>query len=355
MNELSPITLSGIDTQRPLIIAGPCSAENENQVLTTARQLAAGGVKIFRAGLWKPRTKPGCFEGVGAKGLPWLQRVRLETGMYIATEVATEQHIDIALDAGFDMLWIGARTSASPFAMQEIANHLRGVDIPILVKNPINPDIELWIGALERLYNAGVRRLGAVHRGFSSYEKHIYRNKPQWHIPIELRRRIPNLPIICDPSHIGGSREHIAPLSQQAMDMGFDGLIIESHCDPDCALSDASQQVTPHTLVAILSQLVIRNTTQMGETLTELRQQIDNLDNELFSILAERMRVSREIGIYKKNNSMSVLQTQRYDEILSKRIMQATEMGLSNEFVKSVLEAIHEESVQQQVKILNKK
>lgn len=355
MKEIKPITLPGINTQQPLVIAGPCSAESENQLLTTAHQLAAGGIKIFRAGLWKPRTKPGCFEGVGAKGLPWMQRVRRETGMYIATEVATEQHIDIALDAGFDMLWIGARTSASPFAMQEIANHLRGIDIPVLVKNPVNPDIELWMGALERLYNAGIHRLGAVHRGFSSYEKHIYRNKPQWHIPIELRRRLPNLPIICDPSHIGGSREHIASLSQQAMDMGFDGLIIESHCNPETALSDAAQQVTPHDLLEILAQLTIRNTTQMGETLTELRQQIDNLDTELFSILAERMRVAREIGTYKKHNSMPILQTQRYDEILNKRITQASDMGLSDDFVKNILEAIHEESVQQQVDILNKK
>ncbi len=355
MNDIQPIFSPDIISQRPLVIAGPCSAESESQTLHTAHELAALGIKIFRAGLWKPRTKPGCFEGVGAKGLPWLQRVKEETGMYVATEVATEQHLEEALNANVDLLWIGARTTANPFSMQQIADRLKGCDIPILVKNPVNPDIELWIGALERLHNAGIRRLGVIHRGFSSYEKHLYRNKPQWYIPIELRRRLPNIPIICDPSHISGSRQYIAPLSQQAMDMGFDGLIIESHCNPDCALSDANQQITPQQLHNIISNLVIRDTLQMSETLNELRQQIDNIDNELISILAERMRISREIGKYKKQNSMPILQARRYDEILNKRMAQATQLEMSSGCIKKILEAIHEESVQQQLDILNKK
>ena len=241
---LQPIELEGVSKERPLVIAGPCSAETEEQVMNTATQLANKGVKIFRAGIWKPRTKPGGFEGIGVEGLAWLKRVKQETGMYVATEVATAKHVFEALKAGIDILWIGARTTANPFAVQEIADALKGVDIPVLVKNPVNPDLELWIGALERINNAGLKRLGVIHRGFSSYDKKIYRNLPQWHIPIELRRRIPNLPILCDPSHIGGKRELVAPLCQQAMDLGFDGLIVESHCCPDCAWSDASQQVT---------------------------------------------------------------------------------------------------------------
>ena len=283
MNDLQPIILPGIPARRPLVIAGPCSAETEEQVLAAARALAAQEVKIFRAGIWKPRTKPGGFEGVGVEGLRWLQRVKAETGMYVSTEVATERHVFEALKAGVDLLWIGARTSANPFAMQELAGALRGVDIPVLVKNPVNPDLELWIGAIERLYNAGLRRLGAIHRGFSSYDRTIYRNQPQWHIPIELRRRLPQLPLLCDPSHIGGKRELIAPLSQEAMDLGFDGLIVESHCTPDEAWSDKQQQVTPDVLCFMLHTLVVRETTQTTEPLAELRQQIDRLDDELGS------------------------------------------------------------------------
>ena len=354
MNDLQPIILPGIPTRRPLVIAGPCSAETEEQVLAAARALAAQEVKIFRAGIWKPRTKPGGFEGVGVEGLRWLQRVKAETGMYVSTEVATERHVFEALKAGVDLLWIGARTSANPFAMQELAGALRGVDIPVLVKNPVNPDLELWIGAIERLYNAGLRRLGAIHRGFSSYDRTIYRNQPQWHIPIELRRRLPQLPLLCDPSHIGGKRELVAPLSQQAMDLGFDGLIVESHCDPDCAWSDKNQQVTPDALDYILNMLVIRETTQTTENLSELRHQIDNLDNQLLELLAKRMRISREIGQYKKEHSMPVLQTNRYDEILQKRMAQAVELGMSGEFMKEVMQAIHEESVHQQMDIINK-
>lgn len=354
MKDLKPITFSQLPYCRPLIIAGPCSAESEQQTITTAKMLAARGIKVFRSGLWKPRTKPGGFEGVGSEGLAWLKRVKQETGMMVATEVATERHIEESLNAGIDMLWIGARTSANPFSMQQIADALRGIDIPILVKNPVNPDLDLWIGAIERLYNAGLRRIGAIHRGFTSYGKHLYRNQPQWHIPIELRRRIPQMPIIGDPSHIAGRTDFIAQLSQQAMDLGFDGLIIESHCSPSEALSDASQQLTPDALHEILSGLVVRESCLITEKLTELRRHIDNLDNELISLLAERMRVSREIGHYKKENSMPILQANRYDEILTKRIAQAQQLGMSESFIKNILEAIHEESVQQQVRILNK-
>ncbi len=352
--ELENIVLEGVDMKRPLVIAGPCSAETEEQVMQTATQLAARGIKIFRAGIWKPRTKPGGFEGVGEEGLAWLVRVKRELGMYITTEVATAKHVEAALKAGVDLLWIGARTTANPFAVQEIADALRGVDIPVLVKNPVNPDLELWIGAFERLNMAGVKKLGAIHRGFSSFDKKIYRNLPQWHIPIELRRRLPQLPIFCDPSHIGGQRELIAPLCQHAMDLGFDGLIVESHCAPDKAWSDATQQITPDILGYIFSLLVVRETTQSTENLDALRQQIDECDNQLIEILAKRMRVSREIGLFKKEHNMTVFQSGRYDEILNKRGIQAVQCGMASEFMKKVFEAIHEESVRQQLDIINK-
>ena len=352
MTDLQPILLPGIDPKRTLLIAGPCSAETEEQVMNTARSLAECGVKIIRAGIWKPRTKPGGFEGVGTEGLRWLKEVKAETGMYTATEVATAKHVFEALKYGVDILWIGARTSANPFAMQEIADALEGVDIPVLVKNPVNPDLDLWIGALQRIYNAGIRRLGAIHRGFSSYDKKLYRNLPQWHIPIELHRQLPGLPILCDPSHIGGKRELIAPLSQQAMDLNFDGLIIESHCDPDHAWSDAAQQVTPDVLALIVGNLVIRDTKQTTENLSLLRKQIDEIDNDLLALLARRMRVSREIGTYKKEHNMPILQEQRYEEILHKRVAQAAEMGMSEDFMRTVLVAIHEESVRHQMEIM---
>lgn len=353
MEDVKNIQFEGVDPKRPIVIAGPCSAETEEQVMATARELAKNGVKIFRAGIWKPRTKPGGFEGVGEQGLAWLRRVKDETGMLVATEVATKQHVKAALDAGVDVLWIGARTSANPFAMQEIADALEGKDVPVLVKNPVNPDLELWIGAMQRLYNAGLRRIGAIHRGFSAYGKHLYRNMPQWHIPIELRRRLPNLTIFCDPSHIGGKRELVAPLSQQAMDMGFDGLIIESHCEPDSAWSDKSQQVTPEVLNFILHTLVVRDSVQTTESLALLRQQIDQIDSELLEALSKRMRVSREIGQYKKEHSMPVVQTGRYDDILNSRARSAEELGMSGEFMKVVYQAIHEESVRQQIEVLN--
>jgi chorismate mutase len=353
MKDLQSIISQSIDN-KPMIIAGPCSAETEEQVMNTAINLANNGIKYFRAGIWKPRTKPGGFEGVGVEGLAWMKRVKEETGMYTCTEVATKSHVEAALEADIDILWIGARTSANPFAMQEIADALVGhEDKIVLVKNPVNPDIELWIGALQRIYNAGIRKLGAIHRGFSAYGKHLYRNMPQWHIPIELHRRIPNLPIFCDPSHIGGLRELIAPISQQAIDMGFEGLIIESHCDPDCAWSDKSQQVTPDVLNYILNTLVVRATSQTTENLNLLRQQIDELDNDLIEVLSKRMRVCREIGQYKKEHHMQVVQTGRYDDILKSRIKLAEEMGMSGDFMKTVLQAIHEESVRQQIEIIN--
>lgn len=273
--------------------------------------------------------------------------------MLVATEVANKQHVEEALNAGVDVLWIGARTSANPFAMQEIADSLVGADVPVLVKNPVNPDLELWIGAMQRIYNAGIRQIGAIHRGFSAYGKHLYRNMPQWHIPIELRRRMPELTLICDPSHIGGKRELVAPLSQQAMDMGFDGLIVESHCDPDSAWSDNSQQVTPEVLNFILNMLVVRDTTQTTESLTLLRQQIDQIDNDLLEALSKRMRISREIGQYKKEHSMPVVQTGRYDDILNSRAAAAEELGMNGDFMKTVYQAIHEESVRQQIEVLN--
>ncbi|MDR1091443.1 MAG: bifunctional 3-deoxy-7-phosphoheptulonate synthase/chorismate mutase type II [Prevotella sp.] len=347
------ILLPGIDPKRPLVIAGPCSAETEEQVMNTAKQLAANGVKILRAGIWKPRTKPGGFEGVGSEGLAWLKKVKQETGMYVSTEVATQKHVYEALKFGIDLLWVGARTTANPFAVQEIAEALQGVDIPVLVKNPVNPDLELWIGALERLSNAGLTRLGAIHRGFSSYDKKIYRNLPQWHIPIELKRRIPDLPLLCDPSHIGGKRDLILPLSQQAMDLNYEGLIIETHCDPENAWSDASQQVTPDRLKEILDTLVIRDRKQSTEDLSDLRKQIDELDDQLLELLAKRMRVSCEIGTFKKEHNMTVVQTGRYDEILNTRIAQAEAMNMDADFIRTILEAIHEESVRQQVIILN--
>ena len=353
MNGIKPIKFCGVDSRRPVVIAGPCSAETEEQVMETAKNLAKNGVRIFRAGIWKPRTKPGGFEGVGSVGLTWLQEVKKETGMLVATEVANKQHVEEALNAGVDVLWIGARTSANPFAMQEIADSLVGADVPVLVKNPVNPDLELWIGAMQRIYNAGIRQIGAIHRGFSAYGKHLYRNMPQWHIPIELRRRMPELTLICDPSHIGGKRELVAPLSQQAMDMGFDGLIVESHCDPDSAWSDKSQQVTPEVLNFILNMLVVRDTTQTTESLTLLRQQIDQIDNDLLEALSKRMRISREIGQYKKEHSMPVVQTGRYDDILNSRAAAAEELGMNGDFMKTVYQAIHEESVRQQIEVLN--
>jgi len=351
--QLSPLNLPS-DQERAFIIAGPCSAETEEQVMTTAKQLAGKGCHIFRAGVWKPRTKPGGFEGHGEPALPWMANVKKETGMLVATEVATPKHVELALKYGIDILWVGARTTANPFAVQELADALKGTDTTVLVKNPVNPDIELWIGALERINGAGIQKMGAIHRGFSSYEKKLYRNEPMWQIPIELKRRLPELPIVCDPSHISGRRDLIASLCQQAMDLGFDGLIVESHCDPDKAWSDASQQVTPEVLDFIVSRLIFRDTSEHTDRLKDLRQEIDELDNELIDLLAKRMKVCRSIGEYKKESGMTIVQTRRYSEILDKRGAQGSLLGIDTQCIKNIFEHIHEESVRQQMEIINK-
>ena len=336
--------------KNPIIIAGPCSAETEQQILETAKALSAIGVTIFRAGIWKPRTMPGSFEGVGDKGLEWLQRVKRETGMLIATEVATVEHVNAALAAGIDILWLGARTTTNPFATQDIADALRGQDeVTVLVKNPVNPDLELWIGAIQRILNAGVSRVGAVHRGFSAAGEHLYRNDPQWHIPFDLRRLESRMTILCDPSHIGGKRGLVFPLAQQALDMGFDGLMIESHCDPDQALSDSAQQITPDELKSVLDRLIIRSATPVEDELALLRQQIDDCDHELLAVLARRMSVSREIGQYKKTHNLRVVQPQRYQDVLKNRLAEGDRLSLDPAFVKLIMQAIHEESVRQQL------
>ena len=349
---LLPLNLQS-DVKRPFVIAGPCSAETEQQVMDTAWQLKRKGCHNFRAGVWKPRTKPGCFEGKGEEALSWLRRVRQDTGMLVSTEVATPQHVELCLKYELDFLWVGARTTTNPFAMQALADALQGVDIPVFVKNPVNPDLELWMGAMERLNRAGVQRIAAIHRGFSSYEKSIYRNLPMWQIPIELHRRIPQLPIICDPSHMGGKRELIAPLCQQAMDLGFEGLIVESHCNPNAAWSDAKQQVLPAELDAILSKLVVRDEYTTTDDLQNLRAEIDQLDDQLMNLLSKRLRICREIGQYKKEHNLTVLQSNRYSEILDKRGKQGVQYGLSAESVANIFEEIHQESVRQQLKIIN--
>ena len=345
------------DMKKPVIIAGPCSAESEQQVFETAKALKEAGVEVLRAGIWKPRTRPGSFEGVGSEGLHWMQRVQKELGMKVSTEVANVKHVYEALKAGVDMLWIGARTTANPFAMQEIADALKGTDIPVLVKNPVNPDVELWIGALERLNMAGLKKIGVIHRGFSTYGKHKYRNIPQWQLPIEIKRRFPDMLMICDPSHISGKREYIHEISQQAMDLGFDGLIIESHICPEIALSDAAQQVTPTSLSEILSQLVIRNVDSENlkykENIDELRARIDEIDRDLLDLLADRMKVADEIGRYKKENNITILQPNRWDKILAKVFVKGEEKGLDNEFLEKVFKAIHQASIDRQTKIMN--
>jgi len=322
--------------------------------MDTAEMLLERGFKIFRAGIWKPRTKPGGFEGCGVVALPWLKKVHDELGMLTATEVATPDHVRLALDFGVDILWIGARTAADPFAVQSVANALKGHDVPVFVKNPVNPDIELWLGALERINQAGITRIGAIHRGFTSTDKSIYRNLPMWHIPIELKRRVPELPIINDPSHIGGKRELVAPLCQQAMDLGMDGMIIESHYNPTEAWSDASQQVTPDQLRYIVDHLVVRSEVQSTESIRDLRRQIDQIDDQIVEILAKRMRVCREIGQYKKTHNMTIVQTSRYNQILEDRAQMGTQCEMDGEFMKTIFAAIHKESVRQQLEIINR-
>lgn len=336
----------------PVVIAGPCSAEDEEQIMAVASALA-GRVTLFRAGLWKPRTRPGCFEGVGAKGLQWLQRVKRELLLPVATEVANAEHVELALSAGVDVLWIGARTTVNPFAVQEIADALRGCDVPVLVKNPVNPDLELWIGALERLNNAGLTRLGAIHRGFSSYGEKYFRNSPQWQLPLELRRRLPQLPLICDPSHITGKRELVMSLSQQAMDLNFDGLMVETHCNPVCALSDARQQVTPDELFIMLDRMVRRSAVGEGNELAVYRRQIDEIDDALMGLIEKRMEVSRRIGEVKREKGIAVFQASRYNETMQRCDNYCRIAKLDAAAMKEIFEAVHSESIRQQLDIVN--
>ncbi|MDX9725559.1 MAG: chorismate mutase [Bacteroidales bacterium] len=343
---------------RPFLIAGPCSAESEEQVMATAREVAKlKDVSVFRAGIWKPRTRPNSFEGVGVEGLKWLRTVKQETGLMVGIEVANEKHVYEALKYGIDMLWIGARTSVNPFTVQEISDALSGVDVMVLVKNPINPDLELWIGAIERIAKAGITMLGAIHRGFSAYEKSVYRNQPNWQLPIELRRRIPDLPIICDPSHISGARQYLYEISQKALDLNFDGLMIETHIDPERALSDSAQQLTPNDLRELLSRLILRNPVasdpRLLDILGELRQQIDIFDDSLVEILEKRMQVAETIGRYKKENNITILQPTRWDEIIRKVMINGNARGLSSELIDTVFKAIHQESINHQMRIMN--
>lgn len=342
--------------KKPLLIAGPCSAETEKQTMNTAKLLQQSGVSVFRAGIWKPRTRANQFEGIGNIGLEWLSNVKRETGMLVATEVAQVKHVYEALKANMDILWIGARTTANPFAVQEIAEALRGVNIPVFVKNPINPDVELWIGAIERLNKMGIDKIGAIHRGFSSFEASMYRNIPKWQIPIELKRRLPNLPILSDPSHIGGQRNLIHILSQKALDLDFDGLMVEVHENPDCALSDAKQQITPQRFAEIKDQLIFRKDKPENISLDELedlRYKIDHYDKEIIQLLGKRMQEAEAIGRYKLENKMTVLQSKRWDQLLEKNIKKGAEQNLSKDFIFSVFKAIHQESINKQSNILN--
>ena len=341
---------------RPMCIAGPCSAETEEQVMETARGLAAFGIHVFRAGIWKPRTHPGSFEGIGTPGLKWMRRVKQELGMWTCTEVASEKHVLECIKYGVDMVWVGARTSANPFLMQEIADALSGTDMPVLVKNPVNPDIDLWIGALERLNRAGIRKLGVIHRGFSTSEPIAYRNDPGWKIAIELRTRYPQMAFFADPSHMAGDRKYLQELSQRAMDLGLDGLMIESHCNPACALSDAKQQLTPEGLQTLLESLVIRDNSSSSqeykEGIEQLRAQIDVLDENLLWLLKSRMEVSCKIGQYKRSHNVAILQAGRWEQLLSDMVAKGAAYGLSEQAVTAIMTAIHDESVRVQNEIL---
>ena len=350
--------LDDFQLNHPLVIAGPCSAETEEQVLKIAHELKNSDVSIFRAGIWKPRTRPGGFEGVGEIGLKWMQKAKAETGLLMATEVATAAHVKLALEHDIDVLWIGARTTVNPFAVQEIADALQGTDKIVLLKNPVNPDLSLWIGGLERLYNANIKKLGVIHRGFSTYEKTKYRNNPEWQIAIDLQNRFPDLPLICDPSHITGKRDMIQEVSQQALDLNYDGLIIETHIDPDNAWSDAAQQVTPATLKQMFINLRVRKVSddesEYNQKMAKLRMQIDEFDGKLLEILGNRMKVADKIGLLKKEKNVAILQNQRWNEILGKMILEGEEKGLSNEFVMQLFKAIHQESISHQEKVINK-
>ena len=347
MKDLKPLFPTGIS--EPLYIAGPCSAESREQVLSAARDIAAMGIGIFRAGVWKPRTKPGSFEGIGTEALEWLREAKESYGLKVITEVATPEHLEEALKSGIDGVWLGARTTTNPFATQQIADALRGVDIAVMLKNPVIPDVDLWVGAIERIYNSGVRRLAAIHRGFGTQQTTLYRNDPHWSVPIELHRRLPELTILSDPSHIGGHRDLIAQLSQQALDIGFEGLMIECHPTPDCALSDAAQQITPAELKELLAQLQWRRTPVGRDALSEYRLHIDSIDNRIIELLAERMDVARAIGEYKHTHNMAVVQHDRYNELLLAAESRAEAMNLSSRFISQIFSAIHEESVRQQL------
>lgn len=357
--QLESISTWLTSNKRPLIISGPCSAETEEQMLATARLVAATGkVHALRAGIWKPRTRPGQYEGAGEQGLEWLIAAKRETGLPVCTEVANAAHVEACLKAGVDILWVGARTTVNPFSVQEIADALRGIDIPVMVKNPVNPDLELWIGALERLNKSGITKLAAIHRGFSSFEKGPFRNAPMWDLAIELKTRIPELDIICDPSHIAGTRDLIAMICQKALDLDMAGLMVESHIDPDAAWSDAKQQVTPAVLSRIIDSLVVRTASSENksfkDTLSVLREQIDQLDDEIMQKMAQRMRISEKIGQYKKENNVTILQVNRWEEIISTRVALGRAMGLNEEFMNELLKLIHHESIQVQTRVMNK-
>ena len=350
--------LNAMDLNHPLVIAGPCSAESEEQVLKIAHQLKKTDATILRAGIWKPRTRPGNFEGVGEIGLKWLKRAKDETGLLTATEVANPKHVELALKNDIDLLWIGARTTVSPFVVQEIAEALKGTDKIVLVKNPVNPDLALWLGAVERLHTSNIDKLGVIHRGFSTYEKTRYRNNPEWQIPIDLQNQFPDLPLILDPSHIAGRRAIIFDLCQTALDLNFDGLMIETHHDPDNAWSDAKQQITPKTLDQLTIDLKIRkeegDALEYLNNLSNLRTQIDVVDHKLTEILGKRMKIADEIGGLKKKNNVAILQNKRWNEILSKMILEGKEFDLSEEFVLKIYKAIHQESINHQKRLYDK-
>ncbi len=347
--------LDKFNLSHPLVIAGPCSAETENQVLKIAHDLKDTDVTVFRAGIWKPRTRPGMFEGVGSIGLEWLRKVKQETGLLIATEVANSNHVKLALDYDIDVLWIGARSTVSPFIVQEIAEALDGTDKIVLIKNPVNPDLSLWIGGVERLYTSNIKKLGFIHRGFSTYDKSKYRNNPEWQIPIEIQNKFPDIPLICDPSHICGRRDTIQDVSQTALDLNFDGLMVETHWDPDNAWSDANQQIKPGVLIKMMADLKMRTLTNdeidFKNQLNTLRTQIDVIDNSLLETLGKRMKVAVSIGKLKKKKNVAVLQTKRWNEILGKMILQGEKKGLSEEFILRIYKAIHQESINNQKKL----
>ena len=349
--------LDDFNLNHPLVIAGPCSAETEDQVLKIAHDLKNTDVSIYRAGIWKPRTRPGMFEGVGAIGLKWLDKVKKETGLLTATEVANASHVKLALEYDIDVLWIGARSTVSPFIVQEIADALKDTDKIVLVKNPVNPDLSLWLGGLERLYSSNIKKLGVIHRGFSTYEKSKYRNNPEWQLPIELQNRFPDIPLICDPSHIAGRRDILQDISQTALDLNFDGLMIETHIDPDNAWSDAAQQITPEVLVQMMEDLKIRTLTSdeadYKNQLNTLRTQIDVIDHGILETLGKRMKVAMSIGELKKKKNVAVLQTKRWNEILGNMILEGEKKGLSEEFVLKMFKAIHQESINNQEKVIN--